>query len=69
MNFLTGKLDCIGKPIVVDHASGRIIAIQLAENEPDRVRAIIYVAGMMLLSGTSFVEFTSEMISAQPGVV
>ena len=69
MNFLTGKLDCIGEPIVFGHSSGRIIAIQLAENEPDRLRAIIYVAGMMLLSGTSFVEFTSEMISGHPGVV
>ena len=68
MNFLTGKLDCIGEPIVVGHSSGRIIAIQLAENEPDRVRAIIYVAGMALSSGMSFTELTAELIPAHPEV-
>ena len=68
MNFLIGKLDCIGEPIV-GHLSGRIIAIQLAKNEPDRVRGIIYVAGMALSSGMSFAELTAGLIPAHPEVI
>ena len=65
--FLAGELDRIGQPvIVVGHSSGGIIASQLAENEPARVRAIVYVAGMMLPSGVGFAELVEELTPDYP---
>ncbi len=67
--FLAGELDRIGQPVVVvGHSSGGIIASQLAENEPDRVQAIVYVAGMMLPSGMGFADLVEELTPVAPKV-
>lgn len=67
--FLASELDRIGQSVVVvGHSSGGILASQLAENEPDRVRAIIYVAGMMLPSGMGFADLVEELRTTTPEV-
>lgn len=43
-----------GPAVVVGHSGGGITASQLAEVAPDRVAALVYLAGMMLPSGMSF---------------
>ena len=67
--FLVGELDRIGRPVIaVGHSSGGIIVSQLAENEPDRVRAIVYVAGMMLPSGMGFADLVEELMPVAPEI-
>ncbi|MFT4173978.1 MAG: alpha/beta hydrolase [Rhodocyclaceae bacterium] len=43
-----------GPAVVVGHSGGGITASQLAEAAPERVAALVYLAGMMLPSGLSF---------------
>ena len=65
--FLANELDRIGQPaVVIGHSSGGILASQLAEDEPDRVRAIVYVAGMMLPSGMGFADVVAELMATAP---
>ena len=40
--------------VVIAHSGGGVVASQLAEDYPERVTAIAYVAGMMLPSGMTF---------------
>ena len=69
MRFLSTALDDIGeKVVIVGHSSGGIIASQLAETESHRVRAIIYIAGMMLPSGMSFADVVAELTPSHPEV-
>ncbi len=69
MNYLAVELDRIGQPVVVvGHSSGGIMASQLAENAPDRVQAIIYVAGMMLPSRTGFADLVEDLMPTAPEV-
>lgn len=70
MEFLQGELDRIGEDVVViGHSSGGIIASQLGELEPRRVKAIIYVAGMMLPSKMKFAQVVEDLVEAHPEVV
>lgn len=69
MTFLSGVLDRLAEPvIVVGHSSGGIIASQLAETEFERVRSIVYVAGMMVPSGTGFADVVEELMPDHPEV-
>ena len=69
MRFLAKELERIeGDIIVIGHSSGGIIASQLAENHPDRIRAIIYIAGMMLPSGMEYAEIVSELQPDHPEI-
>ena len=62
IEYLQRLLAEIGEPVVVvRHSSGGIIASQLAEEEPDRVRGLIYVAGMMLPTGMGFSDIVAEL--------
>jgi pimeloyl-ACP methyl ester carboxylesterase len=40
--------------VVIAHSGAGVIASQLAEDFPDRVKCLVYVAGMMLPSGVAF---------------
>ena len=67
MGFLTKELEKIeGDIVVVGHSSGGIIASQLAENHPDRICAIIYIAGMMLPSGMEYADLVAELQPDHP---
>ena len=70
MTFLRAELDRIGEDVVViGHSSGGILASQLGELEPRRVKAIIYVAGMMLPSRMRFAELVEELKDEYPEVL
>jgi pimeloyl-ACP methyl ester carboxylesterase len=43
-----------GPVVLVGHSGGGITATQVAEALPERVAAVVYLAGMMLPSGTSY---------------
>lgn len=67
MSYLDGRLEERGEPtVVVGHSSGGIMASQLAENHPGRVRGVVYVAGMMLPSGMAFAQLVEEMTPDHP---
>lgn len=46
---------------VVGHSGGATIACQVAENDPDRVRGLILIAGITPPDGKSFSDITSEL--------
>lgn len=69
VEYLQRLLEDIGRPVVaVGHSSGGIIASQLAEEEPDCVSGLIYVAGMMLPSGMGFSDIVAELTPNHPEV-
>ena len=47
--------------VILAHSGSGVIASQLAENRPERVAAIVYVAGMMLPSGMAFEDVARQM--------
>jgi len=47
--------------VILAHSGSGVIASQLAETHPERVAAIVYVAGMMLPSGVSFADLAQQM--------
>ena len=47
--------------VVLAHSGSGVIASQLAEDFPERVEAIIYVAGMMLPSGMAFEDLAKQL--------
>lgn len=50
-------LDRLAEPaVVLGHSGGGITAAQVAETRPERVAALVYLAGMMLPSGQSYVD-------------
>ena len=63
-------IDCCaaaeGGIILVGHSGGGVIATQAAERMAERVIGVIYVAGMMLPSGTGFAELTAELVQIDP---
>jgi len=70
MSYLRGVLEGIGRPvIVVGHSSGGIIASQLVERESKQVKAVIYLAGMMLPSGTKFAELVEKFSKRDPAAL
>jgi pimeloyl-ACP methyl ester carboxylesterase len=52
--------------IVVGHSGGGLAASQIAEEMPDRVCGIIYVAGMMLPDNTRFVDVVEACREDEP---
>lgn len=50
-----------GPAFVVGHSGGATVACQVAENDPERVRGLILIAGIMPPDGKSFSDITSEL--------
>lgn len=52
---VSATIDAIGEPVVLlGHSGGAVTASQAAELRADRVKAIVYVAGIVLPSGVDF---------------
>jgi pimeloyl-ACP methyl ester carboxylesterase len=67
VEYLEDLIAEIGKPVVVvAHSGGGLAASQIAENLPDRVVGIVYVAGIMLPDGTRFAEIVDSCKMAEP---
>jgi pimeloyl-ACP methyl ester carboxylesterase len=67
-DHVAGLLRTLAAPaVVLGHSGGGITASQVAEAVPERVRALVYLAGMMLPSGLSFVELLAQCQAEQPG--
>ncbi|MFT5488343.1 MAG: pimeloyl-ACP methyl ester carboxylesterase [Paracoccaceae bacterium] len=68
--FLEDLIADIDKPVVViAHSGGGLAASQLAEDWPDRVAGIVYVAGIMMPDGTRFAELVDSCKSEDPSAV
>ncbi|NHO31591.1 alpha/beta fold hydrolase [Acetobacter fallax] len=66
LDTLVASLDC---PFtLIAHSGGGVVASALAERYPDRVRRIIYIAGMMLPSGMGFAEVVDRILPQDPTV-
>lgn len=64
---LKGQLEDIDGPLLlVGHSGGGAVVTQLAEAICERVVGVVYLAGMMLPSGTSFGEVVAEMLGEYP---
>ena len=60
-------IEAIGEPaVLVGHSGGGITVSQVAEAVPSQVRALVYLAGMMLPSGMSFVELIGDVLGQVP---
>lgn len=60
-------IEAIGAPVVLlGHSGGGITASQVAERIPERLQALVYLAGMMLPSGMTFIELIQQCQAAQP---
>lgn len=58
-----------GAAVVVGHSGGGLAASQIAEEMPERVAGIVYVAGMMLPDGMRFAEVVEECRERHPSAV
>lgn len=56
-----------GPAVVLGHSGGGITASQVAEAAPELLAGVVYLAGMMLPSGVSFIEFLRQCAAAHPG--
>lgn len=66
---VVGTLSQFDEPVVVlGHSGGGITATQVAEAAPERVAAVVYLAGMMLPSGAGFADIVRQCENEQPGV-
>jgi pimeloyl-ACP methyl ester carboxylesterase len=54
------------KVSLIAHSGGGLTATACAERWPERVARIVYVAGMMLPSGTTFVDLTAQVSQTNP---
>ena len=52
--------------VVLGHSGGGIVASQVAEALPDRVAALVYLAGMMLPSGQSYADLIAQARADDP---
>lgn len=52
--------------VVLGHSGGGIVASQVAEAQPDRVAALVYLAGMMLPSGLSYADLIVQARADDP---
>ncbi|MCC5811671.1 MAG: alpha/beta fold hydrolase [Ectothiorhodospiraceae bacterium] len=59
-------LNLPGKASLVAHSGGGVIATQLAEAEPDLIRSVVFIAGMMLPSGMGFAQLTTPLKEEDP---
>jgi pimeloyl-ACP methyl ester carboxylesterase len=62
-------LACDGPAVLVAHSGAGVLATQLAQDHPDRVARIVYVCGMMLLSGVDFPEMITTFVAADPAAI
>lgn len=68
--YLEGLVAGIGDPVVVvAHSGGGLAASQIAENMPDHIAGIVYVAGIMLPDGTRFAEIVESCKAEEPSAV
>jgi len=59
-----------GEPVVlVGHSGGGVVISQVAEAIPDRIACLVYLAGMMLPSGTGFADIIKRLAPDQPEAV
>lgn len=67
-DHVTRLLERLDAPaIVVGHSGGGMTASQVAEAMPERVRALVYLAGMMLPNGMRFADVVAACEQADPG--
>lgn len=55
-----------GPLVLVGHSGGGAVATQVAETLPERARGVVYIAGMMLPSGTGFTSVVQAIIEEHP---
>lgn len=58
---------CSGPVVLVGHSGGGITVSQVAEAMPDRIAAVVYLAGMMLPTGMRFADLVRQCQHAHPG--
>ena len=64
---VAGVLESLpGPAVVVGHSGGGIIASQAAERVPERVAALVYLAGMMLPDGVSYGDVVRDVTATLP---
>lgn len=62
-----GVLESLDGPaVIVGHSGGGMTASQVAQAAPERVSAVVYLAGMMLPSGMSFGDVIAQCQAADP---
>ncbi|RFD21514.1 alpha/beta hydrolase [Komagataeibacter melaceti] len=60
-------MDTIGQPVtLVAHSGGGVVASAVAEHAPDRVRGIVYLAGMMLPDAMGFGQVVEQVLPEHP---
>lgn len=70
VGFLEDLIAEIDEPVVViAHSGGGLAASQIAENVPERVAGIVYVAGIMMPDGTRFAEVVDSCKAEEPSAV
>jgi pimeloyl-ACP methyl ester carboxylesterase len=57
-----------GQVVLVGHSGGGLTATAVAEAIPERVAAIVYLAGMMLPSGMAYADLVRQCEAEQPDV-
>ena len=57
-----------GPLVIVSHSGAGVLATALAEAMPERIQAVVYIAGMMLPSGIGFGDLTAELEADHPEV-
>lgn len=69
LDFLENRVACIEGPVtLVGHSGAGVIITALAERLPERVQALVYIAGMMLPSGMGFGDLIGELLPSHPEV-
>ena len=67
VEYVVQEIEAIGGDVIlIAHSGGGVTATQVGETLPERVKGIIYVAGMMLPSGTGFGQVCRTLIEAHP---
>ncbi len=65
--FLSERISTMEGPVtLISHSGAGVIATALAEALPERIQAVVYIAGMMLPSGMSFGQLVQELLPAHP---